>query len=91
MVRIVLEDGTDLPDGKVQTLLEIDKCLGTPNLPGDLRAGNDFPLAADQQDENLGRLRLELERGAPPAKFPRAQVKFEVAKADNVGGTNGRN
>jgi hypothetical protein len=48
MVRVVLQDRTDLPDSKIQTLLEINKCLGTPDLPGDFLAGHDFSLAADQ-------------------------------------------
>ena len=87
MVGVIVEDGTDFPDGKVQTLLEIDECLRAPYLAGDVLSGDDFPVPADQQDENLGGLRLEFERGSVSAEFSRAQVKFEVCKADNVGGT----
>jgi len=80
MVGIVLEDGTDLPDGEVQTLLEIDECLGAPHLLGDVLPGDDFPMPADEQSENLGGLRLELERSSVPAEFSERRSNSKSAK-----------
>jgi CBS domain containing-hemolysin-like protein len=58
VIGIVIEDGPNLPDGKVQTLLKVDKSLRAPDLLRQFLASNHFANAVDQNGQDAGRLRL---------------------------------
>jgi hypothetical protein len=87
MFGIVLQGGADLPDGKVEALLEVDERLRAPNLPSQVLPGDDFAGATYQHGQNLGGLALELQGNSIPPQFAGAEIQFEVSKADNKKGT----
>ena len=83
MVCVIFENGPDLPDGEVQTLLKIDKGIRAPDLLRQILPGHHFSRAVDQQRQNSGGLRLKFQDGPVAAQFPRAQVEFKVSETDN--------
>jgi hypothetical protein len=73
-LRIVTKGGPDPPDAKVQPLLEIHKCLGTPDLPLNLFSSDQLSNIAGQQDKNPERLRWQRDERTGFAKFTRFEV-----------------
>ena len=50
-LRIVMKNGADLLDAEIHTLIEIDVCVGPPELLPDFFAGHQLSGARNQQDK----------------------------------------
>src|SRR5579864_6493166 len=82
MVGIVFEHRTNLPNCKVEAMLEIDMDFGSPDLFNYLLPGDDFAGAACQRCQYFRRLRLKLYRGPVAAQFSTATVQLKFAEED---------
>ena len=67
-------------DGLVQAAIEIDKCVGRPELFLEFVARYYFAGVCQQQQENLEWLFPEPDPQTLPAQFARVPVDFEYAK-----------
>src|SRR5207302_5276745 len=79
---IVLERSPNLPDGEVETVLEIYVGFRTPHLLSQLLSGNHLSSTADQNRKNYCGLRLELQSSAVAAKLSGAAIQFILAEED---------
>ena len=74
LVRIILEDAPDLPDGKIQAMLEVDVGIGAPDLVHQFLARDDFSGPCGKDCQHLGRLRLQLQRNIVASQFAGSTV-----------------
>jgi hypothetical protein len=78
--QLIAERFTNLLDGEVHALFEIDACV-VPQLRPDLLAGHEFAYLARQQTEQLERLRLKVDETTVFEKLFCLQIQLEGAKA----------
>jgi hypothetical protein len=71
-------------DCLVQTAIEIDKCVGRPELFLEFAARYYFARVCQQEQENLERLVPEFDLQTLLAQFARTQIDFEYPKADRA-------
>ena len=62
LLGVIFQGGTNLPDGIVQTLLEVHKSFGTPNLFRQFLSCDYLAGMAHEERQDFGRLRLKLQR-----------------------------
>jgi hypothetical protein len=74
--------------GGVESVLEVAKRLGRPELLLQLFASDEFSGAKQQRFENLKRLPGQTDSDALFAEFPSTQVDLEDAKADDSRGVS---
>jgi hypothetical protein len=65
----------------MQAVIEIDECIGWPDLRAQLLPRDQLPRSLQQRSKYLQRLSLQTQPHASLAKFARAEVKFEIVKA----------
>jgi hypothetical protein len=87
-IRIELECLPDLPDAEVQSLLEVDEGIAPPDVIAELRPGDHLAAPADQQFEDLERLRRELDHLAAPPQLPGRRIELERSKSQDGGPTH---
>jgi hypothetical protein len=81
VLRLIAERFTNLLDGKVHALFEIDGRVVFPQRCPDLLAGYEFACLARQQAEQLERLRLKVDETTVLEKLFCFQIELEGAKA----------
>jgi hypothetical protein len=79
---VIPERRADLIDAKVDASLEIHKGVIAPQAPADLLAGNNLSGAFRKDEQNLNRLRAELDRNSSLAQFTTGRVQFKRAEAE---------
>ena len=72
----------DLVDGEVDTALEIDEGVISPDLLVNLFAGNDLTSALHEQQQDSKLLRLKLEHMAALTQLTIRRVDFEWTEAN---------
>jgi hypothetical protein len=82
----VVQSRANLPDCIVQAMLEIDEGFRAPNAFGNFCPTYDLPRTRSEEDENFGRLGLELDAGSIPAQFSGMEIKLEALEDGNPSG-----
>ena len=80
IIPVIFQGGADLADGEIQALLEIDKCLRSPNLLRQFVAADGFACATDEQHQDLGRLGLKLNEDVVAASSPVRRSRWKSPK-----------
>src|SRR5581483_4305400 len=88
MLGIVFEHRTNLPNCKVEAVLEIDMDFGSPDLFNYLLPGDDFAGAACKSRQHFRRLRLKLDGRSITAQFSTATVQLKFAEEDALSRVN---
>ena len=77
--------GADLSNARVDAGVVIDESVVLPELLLNLLASDDFAGSAQQHLEELGRLRVELDRSSVPAEFTALRIECERAESNHDG------
>jgi hypothetical protein len=87
LLAVVLQHLPDLAHGAVDAVVQIQVGILAPDPLGDLLPGDQLPGPLGEEQENLERDPLELERPARAAELERGTVQLQLlAEADALGG-----
>ena len=78
IVRIVVQDLADLPDGGVDAIVGIDEDFLAPNPLHDLFAGDKFAVLLQQELKNLHRYSWKFQRAARLTQLIGPEIKFKI-------------
>ena len=81
VVSRVVERGSQLPNGGVHSVLEINKAIFQPEGRAQLLAGNDVAAGFQQQTQYLQRLFLNRDRIAGFSQFSAAEIDLKTVEA----------
>jgi hypothetical protein len=78
LLRVVLENVTDLPDGGVDAVIGVEEHTRAPDSLDDLATGDDLPTLLDQQQQKFRGNPLQLQPPARASQLISAGVQLEV-------------
>jgi hypothetical protein len=84
-LRVIAESHADLADRGIDAVIDIDEDVLAPEAGRDFLSGDEFPVTADQQDQQLHGEFLQPQDAVTPLQPVPGLVKGEVAEMEFLG------
>src|SRR5690242_1947567 len=85
LLRVVAKGKSDLADRRIDAVVDVDEDVLAPEAGGDLFARDQFPVASNQEDEQLHGELLQPQNPVGPLQAVAGLVEGEVAEMEFLG------